>query len=73
VQVLSRLDPDPGYFEGKRGACLGFCQLLAAGDASAPPDKLPEVLTILKDSPDGAADGVVQTLTSWATSNGMLR
>ncbi|KAF4031127.1 Tetratricopeptide repeat [Phytophthora infestans] len=29
--VLERLDPDPKYWEGKRGACLGFFRQVATG------------------------------------------
>ncbi|KAH7484598.1 Intraflagellar transport protein 56 [Phytophthora ramorum] len=29
--VLERLDPDPEYWEGKRGACLGFFRQVATG------------------------------------------
>lgn len=32
--VLERLDPDPEYWEGKRGACVGVFQLVIAGKAS---------------------------------------
>lgn len=29
--VLERLDPNPEYWEGKRGACVGIFQLVVAG------------------------------------------
>ena len=29
--VLERLDPNPEYWEGKRGACVGVFQLIIAG------------------------------------------
>lgn len=29
--VLERLDPNPEYWEGKRGACVGIFQLILAG------------------------------------------
>ena len=29
--VLERLDPDPEYWEGKRGACVGVFQQVVAG------------------------------------------
>ena len=32
--VLERLDPDPEYWEGKRGACVGVFQQVIAGKAS---------------------------------------
>ena len=29
--VLERLDPNPEYWEGKRGACVGVFQIIIAG------------------------------------------
>lgn len=29
--ILERLDPNPEYWEGKRGACVGVFQLVIAG------------------------------------------
>lgn len=29
--VLERLDPNPEYWEGKRGACVGIFQMILAG------------------------------------------
>ena len=29
--VLERLDPNPEYWEGKRGACVGIFQQIIAG------------------------------------------
>ena len=29
--VLERLDPNPEYWEGKRGACVGLFQAIIAG------------------------------------------
>lgn len=32
--VLEKLDPNPEYWEGKRGACIGQFQLVVAGRES---------------------------------------
>jgi len=32
--VLERLDPNPEYWEGKRGACVGVLQMIIAGHES---------------------------------------
>lgn len=32
--VLERLDPNPEYWEGKRGACVGMFQMVIAGKES---------------------------------------
>lgn len=34
--VLERLDPDPEYWEGKRGACVGVFQQVGDGSARSP-------------------------------------
>ena len=73
AQVLSRLDPDPLFFEGKRGACIGFVQQLAAREACAPASSLPDVLAILKDSPGSPVEEMAQTITDWAVDSGLLR
>lgn len=43
--VLERLDPDPEYWEGKRGACVGVFQLVIAGKASR--EDLQDALTMV--------------------------
>lgn len=73
VQVLERLDPDGKFYEGKRGACIGFVQQLAAKHAHASAEHLPDVLAMLKDSADPGAADIVTTLQSWASSSGLLR
>ena len=70
VQVLERLDPDARHFEGKRAAALAYVQLLAAGDAAAPANRLPDVLRILQDSPGGGADDLMPPLRAWASASG---
>jgi hypothetical protein len=34
--MLERLDPAPEYWQGKRGACVGALQMVAAGTPSVP-------------------------------------
>lgn len=46
--VLERLDPDPEYWEGKRGACVGVFQLVIAGKASR--DDLQDVLNMVRNT-----------------------
>lgn len=46
--VLERLDPDPEYWEGKRGACVGVFQQVIAGKASR--DDLQDVLTMIRNT-----------------------
>jgi len=46
--VLERLDPDPEYWEGKRGACVGVFQLVIAGKGSK--EDLQDVLTMVRNT-----------------------
>eukprot|EP00899_Mesostigma_viride_P026591 jgi/Mesvir1/7116/Mv09220-RA.1 len=46
--VLERLDPNPEYWEGKRGACVGVFQLIIAEKESK--DTLRDVLTMLRNT-----------------------
>jgi len=48
LDVLERLDPDPEYWEGKRGACVGVFQLVIAGKCSR--DDLQDVLTMVRNT-----------------------
>jgi len=47
-QVLERLDPDPDYWDGKRGACVGVFQLIIA--EQEPRESLREVISMLRAS-----------------------
>ena len=55
--ILERLDPNPEYWEGKRGACVGVFQLVIAGHepkyASHDFNALHHVLCVLQGKPEG--------------------
>lgn len=70
IQVLERLDPDGKYYEGKRGACIGFVQQLIAKHKNASADNLGAVLAMLQDSKDPGAAEICATLQAWATGGG---
>lgn len=46
--VLERLDPNPSYWAGKRGACVGVFQQIIAGQE--PKESLQEVVSMLQNS-----------------------
>ena len=46
--VLERLDPDPEFWEGKRGAAIGVFQMVVAGVETN--DRLSEVINCLKST-----------------------
>jgi hypothetical protein len=68
--VLERLDPDPTYWEGKRGACIGVFQLVIAGEE---PDRaLSEVVQILRNTTNNPrVDKIVRVMNLWARDNGV--
>ncbi|XP_064640448.1 intraflagellar transport protein 56-like isoform X2 [Lineus longissimus] len=67
--VLERLDPNPEYWEGKRGACVGVFQLIIAGHE--PRDKLREVMQILRNTSNPQVEYIVRTMKKWAKDNQM--
>lgn len=46
--VLERLDPDPEFWEGKRGACIGVFQMVIAGVEQK--ERLIEVMQMLQST-----------------------
>ena len=65
--VLERLDPNPDYWEGKRGACVGLLQLVIAGHE--PKDSLKEIVQILRNTPQPQAELIVLAVRKWARDN----
>eukprot|EP00105_Crassostrea_gigas_P009198 XP_011424042.1 PREDICTED: intraflagellar transport protein 56 isoform X1 [Crassostrea gigas] len=65
--VLERLDPNPEYWEGKRGACVGVFQMIIAGHE--PRDKLQEVVQLLRNTTNPQVEYVTRTMKKWARDN----
>ena len=65
--VLERLDPNPEYWEGKRGACVGVFQKIVAGQE--PQDTLREVLTLLKNTANPQVEYICRVIKKWAKEN----
>ncbi len=65
--VLERLDPNPDYWEGKRGACVGLLQLVIAGHE--PKESLKEIVQILRNTPQPQAELIVLAIRKWARDN----
>ena len=65
--VLERLDPNPEYWEGKRGACVGVFQKIVAGQE--PQDTLREVLTLLKNTANPQVEYICRVMKKWAKEN----
>ena len=62
--TLERLDPNPEYWEGKRGACCGAFQLIIAG--KEPQETLREILGMLKSSRNPQVEYLARVMKKWA-------
>uniref|UniRef100_A0AAZ3RMQ3 Intraflagellar transport protein 56 n=1 Tax=Oncorhynchus tshawytscha TaxID=74940 RepID=A0AAZ3RMQ3_ONCTS len=65
--VLERLDPNPEYWEGKRGACVGIFQLILA--SREPREALREVLPLLRHTGNPQVEYIIRILKKWAKDN----
>ncbi|KAI4888489.1 hypothetical protein NFI96_011220 [Prochilodus magdalenae] len=65
--VLERLDPNPEYWEGKRGACVGIFQLILAG--REPRESLKEVLPMLRSTGNPQVEYIIRIMKKWAKDN----
>jgi len=65
--VLERLDPDPEYWEGKRGACVGVFQQVIAGKASK--DDLQDVLSMVRNTSNPQVEYLVRIIKKWCQEN----
>lgn len=62
--VLERLDPNPEYWEGKRGACIGVFQLIVAGHE--PKESLREVMAMLRNTANPQVEYIIRIMKKWA-------
>lgn len=66
--VLERLDPDPEFWEGKRGAAIGVFQQVIAKRESI--DKLQEVIVLLRSTNNPQVDFMIdRVMKKWAQEN----
>lgn len=68
--VLERLDPDPEYWEAKRGACVGFFQQIATGATAFDAHRSDDVLKLLLNSKRALeASQLAAILRKWVLSS----
>jgi intraflagellar transport protein 56 len=65
--VLERLDPNPEYWDGKRGAAVGVFQQIIAGKEQ--PDTLHDIITMLKNTNSQEVDYIIRVMRKWAKDN----
>ncbi|XP_071443337.1 intraflagellar transport protein 56 isoform X2 [Hetaerina americana] len=65
--MLERFDPNPEYWEGKRGACIGIFQKVIA--CEEPKSILKEAIQLLKTSNKPGVEHMIKVIKSWAKEN----
>jgi len=65
--VLERLDPSPEYWEGKRGACIGWFQRCVAN--KEPLDSLSDLVLMLRNTNNREVEYLIRTIKNWAQEN----
>eukprot|EP01060_Flectonema_neradi_P012302 TRINITY_DN19169_c0_g2_i1.p1 TRINITY_DN19169_c0_g2~~TRINITY_DN19169_c0_g2_i1.p1 ORF type:complete len:561 (+),score=85.70 TRINITY_DN19169_c0_g2_i1:80-1762(+) len=62
--VLERLDPNPEFWDGKRGACIGVFQQVIA--QKEPPDALRDVFNMLRNTQNTQVEAIIKIMRNWA-------
>ena len=74
--VLERLDPTEGYWEGKRGACVGVLQAVLGKKERK--EVMRDVVSMLKgnagqgDAVTTQVDQMVRVMRKWCLDNGVV-
>lgn len=64
------MDPNPEYWEGKRGACAGALLAVVAEHAvGAPPEGVTEICTLLRDSTNQQAETMLRAIRRFASNS----
>ena len=67
--VLERLDTDPEFWEGKRGATIGVFQMVIAGQEQR--ERLVEVVQMLKNTQNPQVAYFVSIIKKWGKETGL--
>ncbi|KAJ3063591.1 Intraflagellar transport protein 56 [Podochytrium sp. JEL0797] len=62
--VLERLDPNPDYWEGKRGACIGILQQVISGEESK--ECFRDIITLLRNTSNPQVEYIVRIIKKFA-------
>lgn len=65
--VLERLDPDPEYWEGKRGACVGLFQKMIAGEYDT--EKFQEIFHMITSVSNPQVEYIGRIIKKWCQEN----
>jgi len=67
--ILERLDPNPEYWEGKRGACVGVFQQVVLAEEKR--EALREVVHMLRNTSNPQVEYIIRTMKKWCKENGI--
>ena len=62
--VLDRLDPNPEYWEGKRGACAGVFKQLVQGQETV--DSFRDIVNILRNTSNPQVEYIIRVMKKYA-------
>lgn len=65
--VLERLDSNPEFWEGKRGACMGAFQLIVSGQE--PKESLRDIGQMLQNTGNPQVEYILRIMNKWAKEN----
>ncbi|KAJ3197005.1 Intraflagellar transport protein 56 [Irineochytrium annulatum] len=65
--VLERLDSNPDYWEGKRGACIGVLQQIISGEESK--DSIRDIITLLRNTSNPQVEYIIRIIKKFAKEN----
>ncbi|RKO86192.1 Tetratricopeptide repeat protein 26 [Blyttiomyces helicus] len=65
--VLERLDPNPEYWEGKRGACIGVFQQIVSGQE--PKESFRDVIGMLRNTSNPQVEYIIRVMKKYAKEN----
>ena len=65
--VLERLDPNPDYWDGKRGACIGVFKNIVEGKESR--EVLKDVKSMLRYTSSPQVEYIIRTISKWEQSS----
>ena len=68
--MLERLDPNPEYWEGKRGACVGVFQAIIAKKESR--ELLRDVVSMLRNTSNPQVEYIIRIIKKWCRENGVV-
>ena len=67
--VLERLDPNPEFWEGKRGACVGVLQAVIAGKGNH--ENLRDVMQMLRNTSNPQVEYIIRITKKWCAQAGL--